>query len=378
MKKILIVADSMVVGGIEKSICSLIHAIDKKQYNIDLLLVEKKGAFLDEVRGEVRILPQLYQKSIRQFWYRALLSLRCRSTSSMMQKEKYHSLYYHKIFGAPDTHYDVAIGCHNGKTQAYVAEKVNADIKIIQNHCNYADSVAFNWVYPEIDREVYKKVNYVVTVSESAREALVSYFPEMKDKIKVIHNIVNKELIQYKAMEYEPYENRNRIKIVTVCRIGREKGLDMIVPIATVLKKKGYDFVWYIVGEGDYKEELQREISNFALNDIVKLEGEKANPYPYMYRCDIYVQPSYTESWGLTVQEALILGKYVVATNLPAFCEQIISGKNGIIAEISVESLSEKICEVIEKGYYQNNCCKEKESNNEVEKYYELFKVIKE
>ena len=71
--------------------------------------------------------------------------------------------------------------------------------------------------------------------------------------------------------------------------------------------------------------------------------GAKENPYPYMKDCDLYVQPSKSESWGLSVQEALILGKPVIVTNVGGLHEVVEYGKNGYIVDKSVDAIYEKV-----------------------------------
>ena len=66
--------------------------------------------------------------------------------------------------------------------------------------------------------------------------------------------------------------------------------------------------------------------------------GAKTNPYPYMKMCDIYVQPSYTEGYCLTVCEAAILGKAIVLTEI-ASAEILENGRTGVVAEPCVDSL---------------------------------------
>lgn len=373
MKKILVVADAMPAGGIEKSICNLLYAIDKKQYEIDLLLGKKQGIFLENIPKEVNILPQLYRITLKNILKRLELSIKVRTVTLNIKKEEQLYQYYNQILPKIKMKYDIAIACHYGMNQFFVANKVDASVKIIQNHTNYKDSVNYNWVVPSIDKNIFSKVDYIVTVSESARQALLAYHPEFREKIKVIHNIVNKAQIIEKSKEYIPFEKNEKINLVTVCRIGREKGLDMVVDIGKMMKKEGYDFVWYIVGEGDYEKEIKVDINNAGLHNNVKITGVKSNPYPYMKLCDIYVQLSYTESWGLTVQEALILGNYVVATDILAFREQIEEGVNGTLTGLSAES----IMLGIKRALVQiPNASKKKMvdcTQDEINKYYVLF-----
>ena len=72
------------------------------------------------------------------------------------------------------------------------------------------------------------------------------------------------------------------------------------------------------------------------------LLGAKKNPYPYMQQCDIYVQPSYTEGYCLTVCEAAILRKPIVLTAAAA-AGVLEDGINAIVTEPETESIAEGI-----------------------------------
>ena len=75
----------------------------------------------------------------------------------------------------------------------------------------------------------------------------------------------------------------------------------------------------------------------------VKITGMQKNPYPYIAACDIYVQPSYEESYGNTMVEAQLLMKPVVTTATLGGQKLVKTGINGIVSEISAESLARAI-----------------------------------
>ena len=84
-------------------------------------------------------------------------------------------------------------------------------------------------------------------------------------------------------------------------------------------------------------------ISEKQLDDCIEITGLKNNPYPYIENCDMYVQPSYEEAYGLTIIEAQILGKVIVSTATIGGKTIIIDGKTGVIAKIEANSIAQKI-----------------------------------
>ncbi|MGL5749964.1 MAG: hypothetical protein ACRCXT_05520, partial [Paraclostridium sp.] len=55
MKKILFMVTSMNIGGVEKSILSLLSVIPKDKYEVTLLVLQKKGGFLEYVPSWVKV-----------------------------------------------------------------------------------------------------------------------------------------------------------------------------------------------------------------------------------------------------------------------------------------------------------------------------------
>ena len=70
-------------------------------------------------------------------------------------------------------------------------------------------------------------------------------------------------------------------------------------------------------------------IKKNELEDSFILLGKRTNPYPYMKKCDLYVQPSRYEGKAVTVGEAQILGKAVMITNYKTAKSQLNDGVDG-------------------------------------------------
>ena len=90
-----------------------------------------------------------------------------------------------------------------------------------------------------------------------------------------------------------------------------------------------------------------------------------------MKACDIYVQTSRNEGFGLTIAEAKILHKPIVSTNFPVVHNQIVNGKNGLIAEMNAESVAHNILLLVNNPELRNkinlNLQQEKNTTAETE-----------
>ena len=155
----------------------------------------------------------------------------------------------------------------------------------------------------------------------------------MKGKTEVFHNILDAQAIAKKAQEpADGIDTDREYVLVTVGRLGQDKGQAVIPEAARLLADSGVDFVWYLVGDGPTHDAIEQGIKAYNMENHIYLLGTRENPYPYMKVCTIYVQTSTSEGWCLTTQEARILHKPCVVTNIPVMREQFVDGENGIIA----------------------------------------------
>ena len=78
-----------------------------------------------------------------------------------------------------------------------------------------------------------------------------------------------------------------------------------------------------------------------------RLVGEKNNPYPYIRQADIYVQTSTVEADPITIHEAVVLDKLIVASSIDAVKEALKGYSKGYVCELDAELFSEKILEIL-------------------------------
>ena len=118
-------------------------------------------------------------------------------------------------------------------------------------------------------------------------------------------------------------DNYTGLRILTIGRLANQKGYDMALEACKILKEKGIEFKWYSLGIGPLKEEIEKYINENNLENNFKLLGVKSNPYPFIKDCDIYVQTSRFEGFGIAIAEARMLNKPVVTTRFDAVYNQM-------------------------------------------------------
>lgn len=390
-KKVLFVINSLGIGGAEKSLVSLLPLFDYSKYDVDLLLLREGGIFRPLLDDKVNVLPlpefvkfcnlslsrQIVSFNLKYLFTRLRLTYSLRKNSRSKNKSHDAQIYWkvcNEVFDELPGEYDLAIGWGQGVPVKFVANKVNAKKKAVWINADY-EAVGHR---KEDDFDNFEKVDYIVSVSDKQNENMINLFPEYRDKCRVIYDINNADLIQKMADSEEPLSDYKGLKIVTVGRLNELKGQDMAVDAANILKNRGIKFKWYAVGEGPARAQLEKQIDALGLQDSFILLGAKANPYPYMKACDVYVQTSRSEGFCLTLTEARILNKPCVTTEFECVYNQMVQEKNGLVVDMNAKAVADGIERMINDDSLRNSIVKyvsnEKKGNaEEIEKIYDLI-----
>lgn len=114
-----------------------------------------------------------------------------------------------------------------------------------------------------------------------------------------------------------------------------------------------------IVGEGELKSKLLREVKNKELESHIILEGRVAKEklYDLYLNCDVFVLPAVSDKWGDTeglgvvLLEAMSFGKPVVASRTGGIEDIVIDGKTGILVNpADPEALAKSILKILRNG----------------------------
>ena len=362
MKRILIVMPDLKSGGAERSLVNFLTECDEKRYKIDLLLFRKSGDFLKQIPQFVNVIePDKLTRDLFAMGQKIGLAPKIiKYVGSGVGKIcspchwdkgrqiRWNAVYRHFI-PVLKRKYDVAIAYLEGEATYYVADKVIADKKICWFHSDYS-KLKYSTIF---DRRVFKKMRWIATISDECVDIMRAKFPTLKEKIIKIENITSERVILKRAEEVDDdaYENNdNTLRLLSIGRLVPEKGFDLAVAAAAILKKKGVNFKWNIIGEGPKEKELKLLAREMRVEDSVKFLGIRENPYPYIKQCDIVVQTSRFEGKSIVLDEAKIMKKPIVVTNYSTVHDQIIAGKEGMIVEISSEAIADGIIRM-----YQNN-----------------------
>lgn len=393
-KNVLFVIDSLHCAGAEKSLTTLLSLIDYSKYNVDLQLFGYGGELEKILPDEVNLLsPFNYTKftelnlkqsilySIKKFDFEMLFSRL--KYSLEIRKNNYTNPQKARIFWSSvsksieksNKDYNIAISYTQGVPTFYVAEKVDAKEKFAWVNVSYR----LEEEDKKFQSEFYKKYKKIVAVSQSTQNIFIETFGEFKDKIEVIHDIYDFNLIRTMSKIGTSFnDNFDGIKILTIGRLAHQKGYDIALEACKELKNRGINFRWYSLGTGYLESDIKDYIKQNNLQNNFILLGVRSNPYPYIKDCDIYVQTSRFEGFGIAIAEARMLNKPVVTTKFDAVYSQMIHEKNGLIVDMNSNAVADGIERLINdkelsKSIYSYLKQDKKGNIEELNKFYELI-----
>ena len=366
MKRIFIMAHSMEIGGAERSLLGLLENIDTKEYQIDLFLLRHTGEFMNSIPKKINLLPKnkyyaslgvpiksviksgnlgiafgrIYGKVAAKWTIKKLNIV----GDNNIQNEYSHKYTVKHLPIISEEEYDLAISFMS--PHYFVSEKVKAKKYIAWIHTDYSTF--------QVDREselrMWNVYDYIASISDKVTESFLRTFPELRNKIILIPNIIPQKLMERDSTVFDVEEempNDGSVKLLSIGRFTPPKNFDNIPDILKRIIDLGINVKWYLIGYGPDEELVRKKIKDSKMEKKVILLGKKANPYPYIRACDIYVQPSRYEGKCVSVIEAQILHKPVIITNYATSGSQLQDGIDGVIVPIENEECAKGIVKLI-------------------------------
>ena len=373
-KKILFVINTMGRAGAEKCLLSMLKYMDMEKYEISLFSIINRGEMFQYVPEGVKVLNEdpctesVLNKKAKKELAKLILKNGCKNGYFLKEagylwemaayQRKHTGLDFKKLFWkllsdhAPkqEETYDLAVAYIQGAATYYVMDHVNAKKKVAFLHNEFIDS----GYCPKLEEMYYEKADAIYCVSRSICTHFAEVYPKMAGKMEVFYNLLDMEEIQEKAFKTQDLsplflrglqerKEKNKILLLTAARIAPVKAYDLAVPALSLVRKQGYDVIWYVLGEGPEKENVERLIRENELEDSFILLGAADNPYPYIAACDIYVQATRYEGCCTSISEAVILKRPVIASDCAGNKEQLNRYETGILVELTPEKIAEGI-----------------------------------
>lgn len=160
-----------------------------------------------------------------------------------------------------------------------------------------------------------------------------------------------------------PVQNRNKKNIIlNVGRLDEQKDQKTLIDAFAILANRYPDWNLRIIGEGELRNALEKQIKQLGLEKRVVLPGKNPSIEQEYAHADIFVLSSLYESFGLATAEAMSFGLPAIGfADCPGTNEIIVDGLNGILAssENRAHALAGAMEKLIVSPEMRNNMGKE-------------------
>ena len=332
MKKVLFLIHDLGHGGAEKVLVNLVNNMDPTQFDITVMALFGGGVNAQFLKPHIH--------------YRAVFKKPFPGNSHVMKL--FSPALLHKWF--IKERYDIEVAYLEGPDSRIISGCPNKDTKLISwIHCTMrsADDVARGFCSAEEGAQCYGKMDAMVFVSETNRDAFLDICP-YSGRTEVLYNTNETNEILDLAQE----DAELPAGTFCWCGVGKVvpvKGFDRMIRMQKRLIDDGYKTHLCILGEGAQKAELEKLVADCGVADSVSFLGYQTNPYKFVAKCNLFVCASHSEGFSTAATEALIVGTPVVTTLVSGMKEML--GENdewGIVTENDEEALYQGIKRVLD------------------------------
>lgn len=342
-KRLLVVNDLIVGGGVEKLMYDLVWHWHEK-YDITVMSYQYEARFYELYPSDVRYICACAKKRITK----NLGDRICEKVWGRL-----YGLWFQHSFQRE--RFDIVIAMKDG----WILQKtavMHIPLRYAWVHTDYNN---YYYTYdlfqgPDNERECMKRFQKVVCVSESIRKGIVDVIGD-PGNLLVKYNPVNVNAILEKAEEPVvdvPVKPEACVtRFVTVGRLNHQKGYDLLLEACHMLERDGLQFEVWVIGDkepwGDEHNRLYRAQKRLGIRSVKFLGGRK-NPYKYMRCADWFLSTSIFEGYSLVSQEAAVLDVPLLLTDCSGVRELLGDSEYGIVMGISVLDIYENMKRVIE------------------------------
>lgn len=253
------------------------------------------------------------------------------------------------------------------------------DRKVTKIIATEHDPFPLRGIKRSLKKQCLKKTAHTIAVSNANHDLLLKEYPELKNRISVIHNGIDlsefeKALLRFSAQEKQKIRTvqfkseADDFIIECIAALHPRKGLKYLIEAFKKVAETIPKAKLVILGEGPQENELKKLIKNLDLDNKIVLLGFQKNIPKLLKSSDLFILPSIKEAFGLVLLEAMACQLPVIASNVGGIPEIINDHKNGeLVPPANIQVLADKIIEI-----YKNKAQREKIAflgNHDVKKF---------
>ncbi|MCK5831412.1 MAG: glycosyltransferase [Methylococcales bacterium] len=352
-RKLVIIVPSLHGGGSERVVTHIVNNLNRKKFEIILILLKKEGQYLEDLPNDIQCLD-LKVSQARYSIFKIIKSIREIKPDVVLSTLSYLNIIL------------IILKPFLPKNLIFFARE-SSIVSVNNQYEKYPK------IYDYLYSQFYKKYNYIICQSKYMRDDLVNNYNIDKEKTVVINNPVKEPEIDLPSEKSEVFFDENKINLLAVGSLNPVKGYDLLIQVIARLEK---NYHLTILGEGKEENRLKALAKKLNVEKKISFLGFKKKPYRYMRQADLFVLSSRYEGFPNVVLEANICGLPAVTFNCPGGVGEIIEdGINGFLVENgNIDEMVETIRKSSSFKWKKDNIIqrmKDKYSINNIIKLYE-------
>lgn len=167
-----------------------------------------------------------------------------------------------------------------------------------------------------------------VAICDTVKHSIVESYGLQETDIECIyHGVDTNTFVPEKEKKERPFT------FVTVGTLYHIKNHELLINSFSLLKKCHADVCLRIVGDGELRQNLEKQVQDLQLTDSVIFEGNQADVYKFLNLSDVYCCPSKVEGLSIAVLEAMSCGLPVITSAVGGPSDIVKDGENGFVVE---------------------------------------------
>ena len=160
-----------------------------------------------------------------------------------------------------------------------------------------------------LEKKIYSKNKIIICISNAVKKSLSNWIEDKNQRLITISNG-----IRIFPLKKQIRSNPNKVRLISIGSLTDKKGFDIAL---NAISKLGDLIESYIIlGEGPLRKKLEKLVSKYSLNKIVKMPGHVEDVFSYINNADLCIMPSRVEGFGLAALEVLSAGLPLIASNV--------------------------------------------------------------
>ena len=309
MKKLIIYIPSIEGGGVEKNLYYISNYLSKK--NIDIYIVTANTNYKKFFNNKIKfICPE---------------HIRWNNSSRLIKTFICLALIIKKL-----PLKNISILSFQSNVSAIILSKL-FNLRIIIRLNTSTDKYINNFIKRFFFKKIYSMSDMVIVNSLEFKKNLHKILKI--NSIQIFNPIKDKDFNKKIRIDY--FKNFNGIKILSIGRLTDQKDQITIFKCLNILKNKGINFRFYLIGEGYKLNMLKQYVKDQKLSKNVKFAGYKSNAYKYIKSADLFVLSSRYEGLPNVLIEAQLQNVPIISSDCSTGPKEILlQGKLGYLFKV--------------------------------------------